>query len=116
MNRDTMNKKFTEFRQIQAVPKKHYDIKKIKKYFIIQLQFHGMQKIVMILSNIQHMIKCYTIHLHIVMIFIDPHSLVKYSSSFTSHKRKKCYSNQKLKIDLNQKPPSLDHYRSMTLI
>jgi hypothetical protein len=47
-------------------------------------------------------------------ISIDPHTLVKYSSSFPSHKRKELYSNQKPKIDLNQKPPSLDHYRSMS--
>jgi hypothetical protein len=49
-------------------------------------------------------------------IFIDSHSLVKYSSSFSSHKRKEWYSNQKPKMDLNQKLPSLDHYRSMTPI
>jgi hypothetical protein len=34
MNRDTMNKKFTEFKQIQTIRKKFYDIKTIKKYYI----------------------------------------------------------------------------------
>jgi hypothetical protein len=47
-------------------------------------------------------------------IFIDPHTLVKYSSSFPFHKQKEWYSNPKPKIDSNQKPPSLDDYRSMT--
>jgi hypothetical protein len=46
----------------------------------------------------------------------DPHTLVKYSSSFPSHKKKESYSNQKPKIDLKNKSPSLDHYRSMTQI
>jgi hypothetical protein len=41
---------------------------------------------------------------------------VKYSSSFPSHTKKEWYSNQKSKIDLNQKPPSFHHYRSITPI
>jgi hypothetical protein len=41
---------------------------------------------------------------------------VKYSSSFPFHKKREWYSNQKRRIDLSQKPPSLYHYRSMTPI
>jgi hypothetical protein len=47
-------------------------------------------------------------------ISIDPHSSVKYSNSFPSHTKKEWYSSQKPKIDLQNKSPSLDHYRSMT--
>jgi hypothetical protein len=49
-------------------------------------------------------------------ISIDLHSLMKYSSSFPSHKNKEWYSTQRPKIDFNQKLPSLDHYRSITQI
>jgi hypothetical protein len=49
-------------------------------------------------------------------ISIDPHSLVKYSSSFPSHTKKEWYSSQKPKIHLQNKSPSLDHYKSMTQI
>jgi hypothetical protein len=47
-------------------------------------------------------------------ISIDPHSLVKYSSSFEPHTNKELYSNHRPKMDFNQKQPSLDYYRSMT--
>jgi hypothetical protein len=45
---------------------------------------------------------------------IVEHSLVRHSSSFTSNKRKEKYS--KPKIDPENKPPSLEHYRSITQI
>jgi hypothetical protein len=37
-----MNDKLRDFKQVQEVHKKRFDIKKIKKYYIMQLQFHGM--------------------------------------------------------------------------
>jgi hypothetical protein len=33
-------------------------------------------------------------------ISIDPHTIVKYSTSFSSHEKKEWYSSQKQKIDL----------------
>jgi hypothetical protein len=49
-------------------------------------------------------------------ISIDPHTLVKYSSNFPSHTKKEWYSNPKLKVDLEKKPPPLDQYIYMTPI
>jgi hypothetical protein len=136
MNRDTMNKRFTEFRQIQTLRKKHFDTKKIKKYYIPNMFNVDIDNrptyTVAVPWNVKN---CYDFieyaaydqilyysltysydlipNPHIIVegnkISIDPHTLVKYSSSFPSHTKKEWYSNQKPNIDLNKKLPSLDH-------
>jgi hypothetical protein len=81
MNRDTMNAQLTEFRKLQTLRKQYYNPKSIKKYFIPNIFNVNMEnrptytiaipwkaEDVMILSNIQLMIRCYIIHLNIVMI------------------------------------------------
>jgi hypothetical protein len=143
MNRNTMNKKLAEFRKTQAVRKKFYDIKTIKKYYIqnmfnvdvdnrptytvaVKWYVEDCYDFIEYTAFDQMLYYSLTYSYDMIpnphlreegnKISIDPHTSVKYSSSFPSHTKKECYSNQKRRIDLSQKPPSLDHYRSMTSI
>jgi hypothetical protein len=51
-------------------------------------------------------------------MILNPHLIVEGNKTFinTHSTKNEWNSNQKPKIDFNQKPPSLDHYRSMTQI
>jgi hypothetical protein len=136
MNRDTINKKLAEFRKLQALRKNYYDIKTVTKYYIPNMfnvdddkrptytvavpwyaedcydfiEYSAFDQMVYYsLTCSYDMIPNPHLREEGNKISIDPHSLVKYSSSFEPHKNSGWYLNQKVKIDLNQKPPSLDH-------